>query len=166
MGNRQELQSKKFPATLTGSHGVVIPDTIATPFYEGGHKRVQIKAFFEENNYSFHGALHLVKGVFMISFGKRYQKELGVFPSDIFELQFFEDHTKYGVEMPEEFQAVLDSDLEGAQFFEALTDGRKRSLIYYILRFKNAQTRVDKGLIILENLKHGITDQRELIKPL
>jgi len=37
--------------------------------------------------------------------------------------------------MPEEFQAVLDSDPEGTSHFSTLTDGKKRSLIYYILRF-------------------------------
>lgn len=66
--------------------------------------------------------------------------------------------------MPEEFQAVLDSDLEAYERFEKLIVGKKRSLIYLILRIKNSQTRIGKALIISENIKMGITDQRELIK--
>jgi hypothetical protein len=99
-----------------------------------------------------------------VSFGKRYQKQLGVSFNDYFELQLFEDTSKYGVEMPEEFQAVLDSDPEAFGAFEQLTDGKKRSLIYYILSFKNSQTRIDKALIISENIKIGVSDQQEIIK--
>ncbi|MEL6812026.1 MAG: YdeI/OmpD-associated family protein [Bacteroidota bacterium] len=158
------LSSKRFEVSIEGTHGVVVPDKEAQPFLDAGHSRVAIRAYFEGNEISFHGKLHSYQGRFLISFGKRYQKELGVDRSDYFELQLFENTTKYGVEMPEEFQAVLDSDPEAYEGFERLTDGRKRSLIYYIARFKNSQTRIDKALIISENIKMGITDQRELIK--
>ena len=158
------LRSQKFEVTLVGTHGLVIPDAIAQSFVNAGHSRVAIKAFFDGNEISFHGKLHQYLGRFLISFGKRYQKELSVFPSDYFELQLFENTSKYGVDMPEEFQAVLDSDFEAFEGFEKLTDGKKRSLIYHILRIKNSQIRLDKALIISENIKMGITDQRELIK--
>ena len=100
----------------------------------------------------------------MISFGKRYQRPLGVSLSDYFQLQITEDSSKYGVDVPEEFTAVFDSDPEASKVFEALTDGKKRSLIYHVLRFKNSQTRIDKSIIIAENLKLGITDPKDLLK--
>lgn len=156
--------SARFEVTIEGTHGLAIPDEIAQPFIDKGHSRIAIKAFFEDREISFHGKLHRYKERFMISFGKRYQKELGVDVHDFFELILLEDTSKYGVEMPEEFQAVLDSDPEAMQWFEDLSDGKKRSLIYYIIRFKNQQTRIDKALIITENLKLGITDPRELLK--
>ncbi|MCZ6594335.1 MAG: YdeI/OmpD-associated family protein [Bacteroidetes bacterium] len=158
------LTSQKFKVSLVGTHGLVIPEIIARSFVDEGHSRIAIKAFFGGSEISFHGKLHQYLGRFLISFGKRYQKELGVSPSDYFELQLIENTSKYGVEMPEEFQAVLDSDLEAFEGFEKLTDGKKRSLIYYILGVKNSQIRIDKALIISENIKMGITDQRELIK--
>ncbi|QNJ98469.1 YdeI/OmpD-associated family protein [Constantimarinum furrinae] len=158
------ISSERFEVCLEGSHGVVIPDTIAQPFVDNHHKRVMLISYFEYNAFKFHGALHKVKGRFMISFGKRYQKELGIYPTDYFELQLFEDTSKYGVEMPEEFQAVLDSDPEAAEVFDSFSDGKKRSLIYYVLRFKNSQTRIDKALIISENIKIGITDPKEIVK--
>jgi len=160
------LTSKRFPVILEGTHGLVVPDEVVLPFIEAGHKRIQILAYFEDRMISFHGAIHRYKERYLISFGKRYQKELGVLPTDFFEIQFKEDTTQYGVEIPEEFQAVLDSDPEGAAHFSTLTDGRKRGLIYYIIRFKTSQTRIDKSIIILENLKRGIRDPREIIKPL
>lgn len=45
-------------------------------------------------------------------FGKRYQKELGVFPNYYFKLQFFKGTSKYGLDMPEELEAVLLSDYD------------------------------------------------------
>ena len=45
-------------------------------------------------------------------FGKRLQKELGVFQNDYFEMQLFQDTSKYGVDMPEELEAIILSDYE------------------------------------------------------
>lgn len=158
------LSSERFEVSIEGSHGVVVPDAIAQPFSDAGHSRVALKAYFKDNEISFHGKLHRYNNRFMISFGKRYQKELGVDRIDFFELQIFENTTKYGVEVPEEFQAVLDSDPEALEGFEKLTDGKKRSMIYYVGRFKNSQTRIDKALIISENIKLGVTDPKEMVK--
>ncbi|MEM7085739.1 MAG: YdeI/OmpD-associated family protein [Bacteroidota bacterium] len=158
------LVSAKFKVSIDGTHSVVIPDKIAQPFRDAGHSRVALKASFNDRKVLFHGKLHFYKNRYLISFGKRYQKELGVDRTDEFMLQLSEDQSKYGVEMPEEFQAVLDSDPLAFEGFELLTDGKKRSLIYYISRFKSSQTRIDKALIISENIKLGVTDGKELIK--
>lgn len=154
--------SARFEVTIEGTHGIVIPNTVAQPFIDEGHSRVAVQAFFEDRKISFHGKLHRFNDRFMISFGKRYQQQLGVATHDFFDLILLEDTSKYGVDMPEEFQAVLESDLEAMDWFEKISDGKKRSLIYYITRFKNEQTRIDKALIISENLKMGITDPKEL----
>lgn len=156
--------SEIFEVTITGTHGVVLPDKQAKPFADAGHKRVKLTAIYQDKEITFHGALHRYLDRYMISFGKRYQKELGVGINDYFSLQISEDTSKYGVEVPEEFSAVFESDPEANALFEQFTDGKKRSLIYYVLRFKNSQTRIDKSLIISENIKMGISDPKELIK--
>ena len=97
-------------------------------------------------------------------FGKGKQKELGIFKNDWFTLQFFEDNSKYGVEMPEELEAVLLSDHDAFKIFESLTAGKKRSIIYIITRYKVLQTRIDKSLILVGNIKMGITDNKLLLK--
>lgn len=158
------LSSEKFEVTIFGTHGLVIPQQHALPFVDKGLRRVRVLASFEGKQIEFHGTLLRYSGNFTMSFGKRYQKQLGVFVNDYFQLQLFEDSSKYGVEMPEEFQAVLESDPEAMSLFENFTPGKKRSLIYYVLNFKNSQTRIEKALIISENLKMGIVDGRELIK--
>ena len=161
----EKLTSNVFEVCVEGYHSIYLPEKEVEPFVNAGHKRARFIASFEGNTFSFHGALKKIKGRYTLTFGKNYQKELGIYPTDYFDLQIVEDTTKYGVEMPEELQAVLDSDPEAMEIFESFTDGKKRSLIYYILRFKNSQTRIDKALIITENMKMGITEGPELIKP-
>ena len=97
-------------------------------------------------------------------FGKRLQKDLGVFQNDYFEIQLFEDNSKYGVDMPEELDAVFLSDYEAYKIFETLTPGKKRSIIYAVSRFKNSQTKIDKSLILCKNLKRGHLDPYTILK--
>ena len=66
--------------------------------------------------------------------------------------------------MPEELQAVLEADPEAFEIFESFTEGKIRSLIYTIARYKNSQTRIDKSIVLTENLRRGIRDPRDLFK--
>lgn len=159
------LHTAKFEVTITGTHGIIIPIEEARPFIEEGQSRVALKAFFEGKSISFHGKLHQRNGTILISFGKRYQKELGVTTLEFFLLQIIEDVTEYGVEMPEELSAVLETDSKAFECFKKLTNGKKRSLIYHILRIKNTQTRIDKALLLCENLSRGLTDIKKLVQP-
>ena len=159
------LKSPVFEISVTGSYyTLLLPENIISPFLEKNLKRVRAIATFEGEKLEFHGAIQKRNGNYYMMFGKRYQKKLGIFPNDLFELQFFEDSSKYGVEVPEEFEAVMLSDYDAYQIFESLTDGRKRGLIYAIARYKNSQTKIDKTLLLCKNLKRGIRDPRELFK--
>ena len=158
------LSSSRFKVSVKGTHHVIIPEIEAIHFIDAGHTRVEIRAFHGDKTLLFHGKLRKYKDQFIVSFGQRYQKEVGVQKDDIFTLQLFEDTTKYGVEIPEEFAAVLESDPEALEKFEMLTDGKKRSLIYFIIRIKNSQTRIDKALRITDNLKRNCTDVKLLIQ--
>ena len=71
---------------------------------------------------------------------------------------------KYGVEMPEELDAVFKTDHEAFTIFEGFTAGKKRSIIYTIIRIKNSQSRIDKALIMCDNLKRGETNPMKLFK--
>jgi hypothetical protein len=158
------LVSDWFEVELVGTHGLIIPELHVEPFLERGLKRVEAEASYADKSLSFHGALHHYKGQVRMSFGRRYQKQLGLQGRGPFKLRLLEDQSRYGVEMPEEFSAVLEMDREAYECFESLTSGLKRSLIYYILRVKNSQLRIDRALIICDNLRAGIRDGRELVK--
>ncbi|MEM9866403.1 MAG: YdeI/OmpD-associated family protein [Bacteroidota bacterium] len=163
------MESPKFDVSIGGAfnsiHTVSIPDEIAMPFVDKAQKRVKVVASFEGKSISFYAALQKRQGRYFIMFSKNNQKTLGIFPNDYFTLQFLEDTSKYGVDVPEEFDAVLLGDHEAYQIFEGLTDGKKRGILYMIARYKNTQTRIDKSLLLCENLKRGIRDAKELLKP-
>jgi len=156
--------SSIFEVSITGTHQIHLPEKVAKSFVEANHKRIKVNAFYKDNSIVIYAALYFRNGIYSIGFGKRYQKDLQLPYGENFSLQICEDDSKYGVAMPEEFQAVLDSDWEAFEKFEALTAGKKRSLIFYISRFKQVQTKIDKALIISENLKMGITDTKLLLQ--
>jgi uncharacterized protein YdeI (YjbR/CyaY-like superfamily) len=98
-------------------------------------------------------------------FSKNNQKALDLFQNDYFEIQLFEDTSKYGVDVPEELEAVFLNDYDAYKIFETLTPGKQRSIIYGIIRIKNSQSRIDKALIMCENLKRGHLNPYTIFKP-
>ena len=159
------MQTEPFEISVTGSYySLLLPEDMILPFLEKNIKRVKARATFEDKVLDFHAAIQKRNGLHYMMFGKRYQKELGIFPNDYFQLQLFEDDSKYGVEMPEELDAVLLSDYDAFQIFEALTPGKQRGIIYMIIRYKNSQTRIDKSILLCENLKRGVRNPMELLK--
>ncbi|MEO1032310.1 YdeI/OmpD-associated family protein [Winogradskyella sp.] len=159
------LKSTSFEVTLADKQSVILPDAPIADFLKGNHKRIKVKASFEDKQLEFYAALKREKtGLYRIYFSKAKQKALGVFMNDYFQLQVFEDTSKYGVDMSEELEAVLLSDYDAYTIFENLTPGKQRSIIYTISRYKSAQMRVDKALILTGNLKRGITDPKLWLK--
>ena len=159
------LKSALFEVTLVNKQSIVLPETVAELFQKAHQKRVNVTASFKGKSIKYHGALIPKKnGLVSMYFSKEKQQMLGVFINDYFEMQLLEDQSKYGVEMPEELDAVLMSDSEAYLIFESLTPGRQRSIIYTIKRYKSTQTRVDKSLILTNNLKRGVTDPKLWLK--
>ena len=70
------------------------------------------------------------------------------------------DTSKYGMPIPEEFEIALTQDRESAAFFDSLTPGRQRNLIYLVYKVKSTVLRIRKSLVILHHLKYtsGIID--------
>ena len=106
------MKSPVFEISITGSYySLLLPQHIVDPFLSKNIKRVKAKASFEGSEVNFHGAIQKRNGNYYMMFSKRYQKELGIFPNDYFQLQFFEDDSKYGVDMPEELGCRIDKRL-------------------------------------------------------
>ena len=160
------MESQVFEVSVEGIHSIVIPDAIAIPFIDQGHSRVKVRASFDSNSIEFYAAVRKYNGQYLMMFSKNKQKELGILPNDYLQMQFFEDTSKYGVEVPEEFEAVMLSDYDAYQIFESFTKGKQRGIIYMIMRFKDSQKKIDKTLVLCENLKRGIRENKDLLKPL
>jgi hypothetical protein len=158
------LKSPEFEVTITGVHAIRLPDEVVKPFLDKQQKRVLAVVRFGDTSLRFYAALLKWQGAYHLTFAKSKQKELGVFPNDYFWMQLFEDKSRYGAEMPEELEAVLQSDPEANHIFREFTAGKKRSIIYMIARYVNSQTRIDKSLLLCKNLKNGLRNTRELLK--
>jgi len=159
------LKSPIFELTLTGIQSVfILPKEIVAPFLKKGYKRVFAKVSFEEKQIEFHAAIQKRKDQHVMMMSKKHQEQLGLFPNDYFQVQFFEDTTKYGVKVPEEFEAVLNSDPMAQEIFNSFTRGKQRGIIYMVKRFTKSQARIDKSLLICENLKKGVRNNLSLLK--
>lgn len=161
------MNSEVFEVGLLDKFHLFIPEHIYLPFLKKKQSRVRIVASFKKNQIEFYAAVKRDKNTddFKFMFGKRMQKELGVLQNDYFNLQIFQDTSKYGVDIPEELNAVFESDAEAFEVFETLTKGKQRSIIYAIARFKNSQTRIDKAIIACDNLRRGNLNPYTILKP-
>jgi len=67
-----------------------------------------------------------------------------------------EDHSRYGMELPQELEEVLLSDTQAEAYFQKLTPGKQRNLIFIVANVKNIQSRINKSLAIAEHLRDSL----------
>ena len=156
------MKTSIFKVVLFDKFNVLIPFEIFKPFADKKMSRVKVEVNYLGQSITFYAAIKKDKksGDYRMMFSKQKQKELNLNLADEFEMQLFEDTSKYGVEMPEELEAVLDA----YEIFESLTKGKQRSIIYGIKRFKGTQNKVNKALILCENLKRKNLDPFKMFK--
>jgi hypothetical protein len=91
-------------------------------------------------------------GAFVISINKKNRDKLKLKPGMPIQVALRKDDSEYGLPMPEEFEAILESDPEAKAHFDALTPGKKRSLLYIANNAKSSDRRIERGLVIAEHL--------------
>ncbi len=117
------------------------------------------------NGMSFHRAVANSKEVgHYIMLGKNSLKKLGAWEGVEVEVEIKKDTSEYGAEMPEELDVVIGTDEEALLIFESLTPGKKRSIIHLVGSAKRSETRINRALKIVENLKMGVRDPRGFLK--
>ncbi|PWG06414.1 YdeI/OmpD-associated family protein [Polaribacter aquimarinus] len=160
------ITTKQFTLIHTDIYNIFISKEIFEPFADQKMSRVKVKTNHQNKTIEFYAAVKKDKmsGDYKMMFSKQKQKELELSLGDEFTIQLFEDTSKYGVDMPEELEAVLMSDYDAYTIFESLTKGKQRSIIYGVLRFKSSQQKIDKALIMCENLKRGNHDPIKMFK--
>ena len=114
---------------------------------------------------SFHAAL-LSDGMggYFILLNKQRSKKMALRVGDPVLLELEKDNSKYGMEMPEEFEELLNQDEDGAKIFESLTPGKQRNLIHIVGKVKSSDIRIRKAITILNYLKEcgGEIDYKDL----
>lgn len=158
---------KTFQTTLEDFHSrafrfyVPIAREIGDVFIEGDNRRV---LFTLDGIGPHHNALMNMEGGYYILVNMKLQKQLGKHEGDEVTVTLEKDRSEFGHEVPESFEALLVQDDEGREFFERLTMGKQRSLIYLVKKVKNVDSQIAKGLAIMHHLKEtqGHLDFRRL----
>ena len=104
------------------------------------------------------GLNHLGDGNFFIIFAGKYLEQLGKKVGSFVHFRIEEDPNPLGVDVPEVLTVLLMQDENLKDIYDKITDGKKRALIFSILKIKD----IDKQV-------QGITDfllkeQQKLIK--
>ena len=151
---------QKFDPKLFGYH-FPIPVDIARKFIEGMNRRVICHV---NNQHKMHSALMPYSDGYFILINQNLVKKLGLTINQEVNLDLEKDTSEYGHEVPETFQMLLEQDEEGSRFFEQLSPGKKRSLIYLVGKVKNIESQLNKGLAIMDHLKaeQGVLDFKKL----
>lgn len=136
---------------LINMHYLQVPKEIVQKL--GG--KLKVRLFCTINNtLTFQcGLMALGEGKAYISINAKRMKELGLKEKDEVSVMLKKDNSKYGMEMPVELSELFEQDLEGKKRFDFLSSGKQRYIIFYVSSVKNTQLRVDRAILLIENLK-------------
>ena len=126
-----------------------IPIDIANQFIEGDQRRVICTI---NDRVKISSGLMPFKEYWYILVNKELQKKLQLEIGDSVTLELARDESKYGMEMPVEFETVLNQDKLASEYFHLLTPGKQRNLIYIVSKVKNTDSRINKALAIIDHL--------------
>lgn len=151
---------RKFGSKLW-MHHLPVPASIGEKYVDGNNRRVFCTI---NNQMKIQSSLMPYADGFFILINKNLINQLHLKLDEEVSLVLEKDTTEYGLEMPESFRALLDQDEEGSGYFEKLTPGKKRGLIYIAGKVKNIDSQVNKGMAILDHLKseQGKLDYKKL----
>ena len=93
------------------------------------------------------------EGIYVIHVNKARVKKLNLKIGDQVQISLRKDDSEYGLPVPEEFTEVLEQDPEANAFWEKLTPGKKRTMLYIIAQPKSSDLRITRALAICEHLK-------------
>jgi len=156
-----KLALNKFDGALWSYH-VAVPNALVEEMSHDGNKRVLCSINGNKPlNLAF---MHDGKGGFFLMFNKDTIKSLNLELGQKLDIALSRDESKYGMPISEEMRECLHQDPKGAQLFEALTPGKKRSLIHVINKVKSTDLRILKSLVILQHLRinKGVLDYKLL----
>lgn len=159
---KKELTLELKHQANSAQHYIVPGAKLVQLLLKQGHKRVLCTI---NDNHRLHSAIqHRKNGEYYIHIGSSTLKQLGLRVGEHLKVKIEPDQTPSQFEMPEELQAVLDTDEKAKEVFGALSSGAQRSLMYLVLMLKTGSKRIERALLIAEKLKSGVTQARLILK--
>jgi len=92
-------------------------------------------------------------GVKGITLNKPFVKKNGFLLDQELNVELNQDLSKYGMPISEEFEAVLEADPDAKDYFEHLTPGKQRNLIYFADNVKASEIRIRRALVVMNHIK-------------
>ncbi|MEL6652413.1 MAG: YdeI/OmpD-associated family protein [Bacteroidota bacterium] len=96
------------------------------------------------------GLNHLGDGNYFIILSNKNREKAGITLGDEVHFSIKEDPNPLGVAVPEVLDVLLQQDPEAKQIYDQITDGKKRSLIYTIMKIKDIDKQIQTTLDFLQ----------------
>lgn len=158
MESESAVHFNSFIGDETWGHCFSVPSIYADMFKTAdGFRRVVCVL---NDSLTLHAAIMPHGKGWVISMNKTNLKKLGLKVGSPVQVTMRQDDSEFGLPMPEEFREVLEQDALAKSYFDALTAGKKRSLIHLVIGVKNVDKRIERAFMIAEHLK----DRRGIIK--
>ena len=139
--------------TRLWSYHIKVPEPIARHFIDQDSKRVVVRL---NDVLEFQGGLMPAgDGVYFVNVNKKIRDQLKITEGSTLHVDLSKDKSQYGLPMPDEFSEVLRQDPQGKQWFDQLTPGKKRNLIYIAGQVKNPDLRIHRSIVMVEHLKRN-----------
>lgn len=160
MNHRFEAFVEIFEHNVWGHH-LMVPEEICQSLTQDGQRRMRCSV---NNCEEFPCALMPIRGEGFILLNQSLRKSLGIREGQLVQVSLVKDESEYGMPMPEEMMATFELDSEAAEFFNKLSMGKRRSLIYLVLKVKSPHVRINKSLAIAHHLRSqgGSIDYKQL----
>lgn len=136
---------------MNDMHYVEVPPDILQQL--GGSLKVRLLCTVNKKITFPCGPIALGNGSGYITINKKRMKELRVGLKDEVHISLIKDPSKYGMDVPEELSELLKQDKEGARRFKLLPPGKQRYIIYYVNQVKSSQLKINRAILLIENLK-------------
>jgi len=142
-------QKLKFSTTLLTAGktatGIKIPEEIIVKL--GGGKKPLVKVTI--NNFTYRSAVAVMGGAYMVGVNAENREAAKVKGGDRIEVSIELDTEVRTVEVPAEFQKVLNRNAGAKKIFDTLSNSRKKALMIPIVNAKTDETRnrnIEKAL--------------------
>lgn len=120
-------------------------------FIDGTNRR--ITCLFVKQNISIQTSLMPYPEGYFILMNQKLVNQLNISTGDKVIIDIEKDDSEFGMPVPDELVVVFEQEPEAFEFFNQLTDGKKRNLIYIVNKVKNTDSRLNKSLAIVDHLK-------------
>ncbi|MDX2250601.1 MAG: YdeI/OmpD-associated family protein [Bacteroidia bacterium] len=131
--------------------GIEVPEEILEKL--GGGKKPLVNVSL--NNYSYRSAVAKMGDKYLISLSAENRKNANVKGGDELEIEVTLDTEPRTVELPADFQKVLDKNEEAKKAFEKLSPSKKKALVLSITDAKTEETKIKRIEKAVEALTEG-----------